>query len=138
MKLSPIVQAIARAERGTTGEIRVHLSRRWLERHPFARATRLFNQYGMTRTAQRNGVLIYINLRRREFAIIGDEGIHKVVGQKYWDELAKHLHEDLASTHIENAVALAVGTVGATLHRFFPAEPGAQNPDELANEVMED
>lgn len=137
-RFSPIVRAIAEVEKRTTGEIRVHLSRRWIERDPFARAQKLFQEYGMTRTAQRNGVLLYINLRRHKFAIVGDEGIHRTVGQKYWEELARALHDDLMSTHLENAVAIAVHTIGATLQRFFPADLDSQNPDELSNEVTHD
>ena len=137
-RFSPIVRAIAEAEKRTTGEIRVHLSRRWLERDPYERAHKLFHQYGMTRTAQRNGVLLYVNLRRRKFAIVGDEGIHREVGQQYWEELARALHEDLLSTHVENAVAISVRTIGATLQRFFPVDLDSQNPDELPNDVLED
>jgi uncharacterized membrane protein len=137
-KFSPIVQAIAEAEKATTGEIRVHLSRRLWDPDPYGRARRLFAEYGMTRTAQRNGVLLYINLRKRRFALVGDEGVHQTVGQKYWEDLAQALHEDLMSTHIENAVAIAVRTIGATLQRFFPADLDSQNPDELSNEVTHD
>lgn len=136
--LSPIVQAIADAERGTTGEIRVHVSRSWVEKDAYAHAQRLFEQHGMTRTAQRNAVLFYVNARRHKFAIIGDEGIHKVVGQKYWEGLAQMLHEDLQSTHLENAIALAVRTIGITLQKYFPADPEAHNPNELPDDVTED
>lgn len=135
---SPIVLAIMEAEKGTTGEIRVHLSKRWFEKDPYAHACKLFMQYGMTRTANRNAVLLYVNLRKRKFTIIGDEGIHRVVGQQYWEELARCLANDLRSTCSENAIALAVRTIGATLHRFFPAEEGAENPDELSNDVTTD
>lgn len=137
-ELSPIVQAITDAERASTGEIRVHLSRRWIEKDPFDRAFRLFHQFGMTKTRQRNAVLLYINLRKKKFAIVGDEGIHHVVGQRYWEELALHLKQDLQSTHIENAVALAVRTIGMTLKKFFPVDLDGENHDELPNEVTED
>jgi uncharacterized membrane protein len=135
---SPIVEAIAEAESRTSGEIRVHLTRRRFERDPFQRAWKLFHQYGMTRTAQRNAVLFYLNLRKKKFAIVGDEGIHRVVGAHYWEELAKSLREDLLSTHIENAVALAVRTIGVTLERFFPHDPNSANHNELVDEVTKD
>jgi uncharacterized membrane protein len=116
----PIVQAIAEAERGTTGEIRVHLSRRWIERNPFKRAIALFNRYGMSRTTHRNAVLIYINRRTRKFAIIGDEGIHKAVGQKGWEALGGELRGHLLTTHYERAIAMTVNDLGALLRLFFP------------------
>lgn len=135
---SPIVQAIAEAEQYTTGEIQVHLSRRWFETNPLKRAIQLFRLYGMEKTENRNGVLLYVNLRRRKFAVVGDEGIHKIVGQKYWQELTQNLHEDLQSTHPECAIALAVRTLGVTLARFFPIQEGEKNPNELPNAVKSD
>ncbi len=137
-KKSPIVEAIADAEHFTTGEIRVHLTRRWIEKDPYSRASRLFEEFQMTKTAERNAVLLYINLRKRKFAIIGDRGIHQKVGQIYWEQLAQKLREDLQSTQIENAVALAVRSIGRTLQTFFPRDLDSLNPDELSNEVTHD
>jgi uncharacterized membrane protein len=125
---SPIVDAIAVAEAGTTGEIRVHLSKRLFEKNPFKHASRLFEQFGMTRTSQRNAVLLYVNLRRRKFALVADEGIQKVLIQRYWDDLAKALKQNLRETHPERAIASAVIAVGIQLKRHFPAE-AIQNPE---------
>jgi len=137
-KESPIVHAIEAAEAGTTGEIQVHLTKRWVEKDAFSRAQKLFHQFGMTRTTNRNAVLLYVNFRKHKFAIIGDEGIHKVVGQHYWEELAKHLQQDLRSTHAENAIAMAVMTIGQTLKKYFPADLDAHNSNELPDHVSED
>lgn len=136
-KNSPIVKAIALAEAGTTGEIRVHLSRRWYEPDPFNRASRLFDEFGMRRTSHRNAVLLYVNLRRHKFAVIGDEGIHKAVGQHYWERLSRNLSENLRSTHFENAIADAVRMIGETLRRYFPLDLDASNPNELGDELTE-
>lgn len=135
---SPIIRAIGEAEKGTTGEIRVHLSKRWFEKDPYGRAQKLFNQFGMEQTAHRNGVLLYVNLRRRKFAIIGDAAIHTAVGQVYWEELCLRLREDLQSTHSENAIALAVRTVGITLQHYFPAGLEQPKVNELPDDVTED
>ena len=120
LRTSPILTALSEAERGSNGEIRVHLSRRWFERDPFGRATALFREFGMTKTAKRNGVLIYVNLKRHKFAIVGDEGITGVVGNRYWEKLGRELTVDLRSTHHENAVALTVLRVGEALRKHFP------------------
>ncbi len=121
-KISPIVRAIAQAQKRTTGEIRVHISKSWFERDAFANAQRVFTLYGMGKTRYRNAVLLYINLHTRKFAILGDEAVHREVGQTYWEELAKGLREDLLSTHFENAIAIAVRIIGLTLERYFPSE----------------
>lgn len=135
---SPIIKAIAAAEKHTTGEIRVHLSRDWIEKNPYAKAQKLFHQFGMTKTSQRNAVLLYINVRKRVFAIVGDEGIHQAVGQRYWEGLVRNLKEDLLSTHVENAIALCVFTIGATLKKFFPIDVDVHNQNEIPDLVTED
>lgn len=120
--VSPIVRAISRSEAGTTGEIRVHISRHWFEKDVLGSAMRVFLEHGMHRTAQRNAVLIYVNTRTRRFAVIGDEGINQAVGRGFWKGLAENLREDLLSTHRENAIAIAVLMVGAALRKHFPAD----------------
>ena len=120
---SPIIQAIRDAEHGSTGVIRVHLSKKWIETDPFRRAARIFNLHQMTRTSQRNAVLIYVNLRRRKFAIVGDLGLQKAIGQRDWEVLTKELEENLRATQSEKAISLAVTSVGEILKKFFPAEP---------------
>ncbi|MCM2322215.1 MAG: TPM domain-containing protein [Oligoflexia bacterium] len=137
-KFSPIIEAIARAETGTTGEIRVHLTRSWIEKDAFAHAWSIFNRFAMFRTAQRNAVLLYVNLRKHKFAIVGDEGIHKAVGQRYWERVARNLSRNMGSTHYENAIALAVREIGEVLHQHFPTEVGGTNHNELSDEVSED
>lgn len=138
-KLSPIIEAIAAAESGTTGEIRVHIAKHWIERAPFARATRLFEHFNMFRTTDRNAVLFYINPRKRKFAIVGDIGIHNVVGQKYWESLSATLRKDLRSTHPENAIALAVLQIGEILREHFPREePSQPKVNQIPDLVTED
>lgn len=137
-KFSPIVQAIASAETATTAEIQVHLSKRWFEPDPLARARRIFTLYGMEKTAERNAVLLYVNLRRHKFAIVGDEGIHRLVGQHYWEAVVKKLSATLHETHPEKAIASAVHDIGLTLQKYFPLAAGGKNVDELPNSVRED
>jgi uncharacterized membrane protein len=137
-KFSKIVEAIARAETRTTGEIRVHISKRWIERDPMARAQTIFRKIGMERTALRNAVLLYVNLRRKKFAIYGDEGIHQSVGQRYWEKIARELTQDLRGTHHENAIAMAVEKIGDALAQYFPIDSNHLNENQLSNEVTQD
>ncbi len=135
---SPIVEAIARAETGTTGEIRVHLSKRWFEKDPLGRAMQLFEQFGMFRTTRRNAVILYVNLRKRRMAIFGDTGIHDKVGQAFWEKILAELAHDLRTTHHEKAVAEAIFKIGDVLKAHFPIGAGDDNMDELPNTVTTD
>jgi uncharacterized membrane protein len=121
-QLSPIVEAIRVAESGTTAEIRVHLSRRLIERDPLKRAMSLFDQYEMSRTSRRNSLLIYVNLNRRRFAILADRAAYKTLGRSFWEEAARNLKRDFVSTHPENAIALSVIKIGERLARQYPKE----------------
>ncbi len=119
-ELSPILRALKFVDKKSTGEVRVHVANHRFEKDPTATALKLFDEFGMTRTSARNAVLVYLNRARRQFSIIADEGIHRAVGQKYWDGLAANFTEDLRSTHFENAVALLVFSVGTTMAKKFP------------------
>ena len=82
-----ILDAIGRAEKMTSGEIRVYISHK--ERHDaLAFAKRRFQELGMTKTRERNAVLIYIVPRTQQFAVVGDIGIHQKCGNEFWQKIA--------------------------------------------------
>jgi len=78
-----IVRAIGEAEHATSGEIRVHIETS-CKADVLDEAAWLFRKVGMHKTADRNGVLIYLALKDRKFAIIGDTGINSVVPLGFW------------------------------------------------------
>ena len=119
---SKIIAAIREAEEKTTGEIRVHLSKRWIERDPMKTARKIFHKAELHGSLHKNSVLLYVNLRRKHFAIVGDQGIHDHVGQVYWERIVRELAQDLRSTHRDNAIAIAIQKIGDTLAKAFPAE----------------
>src|SRR5947207_13897134 len=87
-----IVAAIADAEKRSSGEIRVHVTRRKPDNLE-ERARRRFELLGMTRTAERNGVLFYVAPNLRRFHILGDSGIHEKCGDEFWKETAAGMEE---------------------------------------------
>ena len=137
--LAAITQSITDAEAATSAEIRVHLEprvprarfRRPLE--PLDRARELFTALDMHRTRDRNGVLIYVALRDRKLALVGDEGIHARVGDEYWasvrDQMVAHFRQGAS----RDAIVRAVADVGAALARHFARRP--DDVDELPNTV---
>src|SRR3954468_15255562 len=81
-----IVKAIGEAEKKTSGEIRVYVSHK--ERHDaLAFAKKRFQELGMFKTKHRNAVLIYIVPRTRQFAVLGDLGIHQKCGDAFWKDI---------------------------------------------------
>ncbi|PYI85993.1 MAG: hypothetical protein DME26_09790 [Verrucomicrobia bacterium] len=130
-----IVAAIAKAERKTSGEIRVYVSHRKRE-DVLAAAQRRFRKLGMTKTRRRNAVLIYFAPLTRKFAIWGDLGVHEKCGQDLWNNVAGEIGRLLKQGHFTDAVVTAVKQVGEALAKHFP--PAADDRNELSNEIAKD
>ena len=130
-----IVAAIAAAEKGTSGEIRVHLTRH-APKDLEARALRRFHLLGMTKTAERNGVLIYIAPRARVFRILGDTAIHEKCGEDFWKEVAAAMEAHFRQGKLTEGVVAGIERVGEVLARHFPRRHKDKN--ELPDEVTED
>lgn len=130
-ELRALTGTIRRAEAETSGEIRVHVERR-CRTDPLRRAHCVFGQLGMEDTAGRNGVLIYVALADRKLAIYGDDGIHRQVGDEWWQSIRDGLATRFAQREFGVGLCEAVERVGAALKASFPARPGDVNelPDE--------
>lgn len=130
-----IIQAIEKAERETSGEIRVHLSYSLHEPDPLLQAQIQFQKLNMHQTAKRNGILLYINPRARKFAVFGDQGINEKLGQHYWVELKDKLKLDILSQGLTSAIVNAVQELGKQLKTHFPFMLNDRN--ELKNDLSE-
>ncbi len=128
-----IAAAIREAEKNTSGEIRVHLESRAGE-NVFGRAKRVFQKIGMTRTAQRNGVLIFIAIKDRKFAVLGDTGINEKVPEGFWNDVAEILHRHFTEDKFAEGISEAVLRVGEKLKEYFPYQAGDKNelPDTIS------
>ena len=128
-----IVAAIRQAELATSGEIRVHVE---VGAHAPALdvATRVFRQLGMHETQDRNGVLILLEVDRREFAIIGDEGIDRVVSEDFWDTERDLMQQHFRKGEFTEGIVAVIEQIGAKLKRFFPyrADDVNELPDDIS------
>jgi uncharacterized membrane protein len=129
-----IVNAIQSAEEITSGEIRVHIDKKG-GKEPFKEATRVFERLGMTKTKDRNGVLIYLCFERKQLAILGDQGINEKVSEGYWDELYHNMATAFRNENYCLGICEAVQRVGEKLSAHFPVNE--DNPNELSNEITE-
>lgn len=132
-----VVGAIRDAESRTSGEVRVCLERRCPGgADPLARAAEHLARLGMTRTALRNGVLIYVALADRRFAILGDEGIHERVGEAAWGRIRDGLAARFGAGAFCEGICEAVTRAGELLSSSFPRQTGDVNelPDEISIE----
>lgn len=81
-----IIESIRRAEKSTSGEVRVHIEEGDLRVEVLRRAAEVFDALGMTATALHNGVLFYLDIRNHRLAIWGGQGIYEAVPHGFWDE----------------------------------------------------
>jgi uncharacterized membrane protein len=130
-EIKHISEAISLAERNTQGEIRVHIERK-TDGDVLERAPAVLKDLGLTETKNHTGLLIYISLEDHRFAIIGDEGIHRVLGQDGWNALSKELGEYFKRGKFAEGLVAIIGKVGEILAQAFPALP--ENVNEIPNE----
>lgn len=114
-----IVQAIREAESRTSGEIVVRLERRH-EGTILEHAKKVFDKIGMSKTKHRNGVLIFLSLQGQEFAILGDQGIHDHVGNRFWEETVAHLKEAFSKQDFAGGMVNVILEIGEELKKYFP------------------
>jgi len=130
-----IVTAVGAAEAKTSGEIRVFISRKETT-DPLVTAQAEFNRLGMVKTAERNGVLIFVAPRSQKFAIIGDEGIHRHCGEKFWSEVAAQMTTHFKKSEFTQGIVHAIDKAGLLLAKHFPHR--ADDKNELPDTVERD
>ena len=128
-----LVQVIRNAERMTSGEIRLYVESHCKYVDPKDRAQEIFLQLGMEKTRLRNGVLLYIALKDRQYAILGDSGIHEKVGTSFWEKEATLMISYFTRNDIIGGIEACITEIGETLCSHFPFEGGDENelPDDI-------
>lgn len=130
-----ITDAIAEAEKNTSGEIRLHA-----EGHckidVLDRAAYVFKKLGMHETEQRNGVLFYLAVHDRKFAIIGDAGINRVVPADFWNEIKETMLGYFKEGKFTDGLTKGILMAGEQLKANFPFHKDDVN--ELSNEISFD
>ncbi len=127
-----ITDAIASAERQTSGQLRVCIEKNCSE-DPKHRAAHYFHKLGMQHTKHRHGVLIYLATVDRKFAIIGDKGINKAVPAGFWDKTKDAMLQHFKQGELVEGVVTGLKTAGEQMARYFPHHDGDQNqlPDDV-------
>ena len=115
-----ILTAIQHAEKNTSGEVRVHIEPRVKNESALDRAVEVFYELGMEATKLRNGVLVYVALDDRQFAIIGDQGIHEKVGDDFWDAEKDRMTDYFKQGDIIGGIVYFVEQIGEKLSAYFP------------------
>jgi uncharacterized membrane protein len=128
-----IILAIKSAELETSGEIRVHVEEK-CRGEVKDRAAYLFKQMDMHKTEKRNGVLFYLAVKNRKFAILGDIGINKAVPDDFWDQIRDRMLNHFRDNEFAEGLIEAINLAGLQLKKHFPYMNGDVNelPDEIS------
>jgi uncharacterized membrane protein len=125
--------AIAVAERQTSGEMRVSVSRFFYGSVRRA-AERAFDRMAMRNTQDRNGILFFVVPARRRFVVVGDEGIHARVGQEFWDKLVAAMAGDFRAGKFNEGLIRGIEECGRLLAAHFPFQ-GERDVNELPDDI---
>jgi uncharacterized membrane protein len=128
-----IQQAVADAEKNTSGEIRVCMEKNCAD-EALDRAVKYFTQLEMHKTKLRNGVLIYVATVDRKFAIIGDSGINNVVPDDFWDATKEDMLNHFKYGNLVEGIVTGIKNAGDQLKKYFPYMLDDKNelPDDIA------
>ena len=127
-----IVQAIVEAEKNTSGEIRVHIEEH-TEKSPLERAQEVFFELKMDETQDRNGVLFYVCVSDKKFAILGDKGINEAVESDFWDCTKDTVIANFKEGNFKKGLVEGILRAGERLKKYFPFQ--SDDTNELSNEI---
>ena len=130
-----IVAAIREAEKKTSGEIRVFISRKLID-DPLPLAQAHFMKLGMAKTRDRNAVLIFVAPRSHKFAVIGDTSVHERCGDDFWRQLAAEMSGHFRNSAFTSGIIHGVKKAGELLAQHFPRRP--DNKNQLPDAVEQD
>jgi len=127
-----ITIAIKNAELDTSGEIRVHIENS-CKGEVKDQAAYFFEKLEMHKTEQRNGVLFYLAVKNRKFAILGDIGINHVVEDNFWDDIRDHMLNHFRENNFVDGLVEGISMAGQQLKKHFPYQTDDVN--ELSDEI---
>jgi uncharacterized membrane protein len=130
-----VLEAVARFEARTSGEIRLHLAER-SHGDPTRAAVQAFEGLGMTKTRERNGVLFFVSVRDRRVAVIGDAAIHVRVPEDFWAGVVRAIETRFAEGRFADGLVEGIAAAGEKLAEHFPPRAGDVNelPDSLSDD----
>ena len=90
----------------------------------------------MNRTAERNGVLFYLAVVDKKFAILGDSGINAKVPAGFWDEISQLFKNKFREGKFTEGLSEGIIKAGEQLKTHFPFSK--EDVNELSDEISFD
>ncbi|MFC2175619.1 TPM domain-containing protein [Bacteroidota bacterium] len=132
-RLATIDLAIKSAEKNTSGEIRLYIEDKCKE-DVLDHAAFLFAELEMHKTELRNGVLFYLAIKDRKFAILGDAGINSKVEKDFWNQIKEAMKLEFVKGDFTNGLQMGIRMTGEALAAHFPYQKDDLN--ELSDDII--
>ncbi len=129
---SKVMQAVAEAEKMTSGEIRVHIERN-SGQDPLKKAREVFVRIGMRETELRNGVLFFLTTEDKTFTILGDDNINKQVPEDFWETTKDTVLNNFKQAEFVQGLVEGIKLAGQQLATFFPYQ--SDDVNELSDQI---
>lgn len=127
-----ITNAVKEAELNTSGEIRIHIESDCKE-DVLDRAAFIFEKLEIHKTELRNGVLFYLSIDDKKFAILGDAGINAVTADNFWEEIKETVLNHFKNAEFDIGLSAGIKMAGQSLKKHFPYQKDDVN--ELSDEI---
>lgn len=124
--------SIVNAEKGNTGEIRLHVEGD-CEGDAVKRAVQVFHRLHMQKTKYRNGVLFYLAINHKKLAVVGDKGIHEKVSEEFWHKVKDHIIGRFKENKYTEGLCEGIEMTGEMLRKYFPGK--GENVNQLPDEI---
>lgn len=125
-QMADINTAIKEAELNTSSEIKVHIED-MVEGDVIERANYIFRNLGINKTKERNGVLFYLAMRSKKFAIIADDGIKTKISANFWDGIKQTMMNNINNDNFTESLSAGIILAGEQLKKEFPHVIGSEN-----------
>lgn len=127
-----LLKALQDAELKSSGEIRVHIEDK-LSGDAVEACQKKFEELNMHQTKYRNGILFYLAVKSKAFAVWGDEGIHQKVTHQFWDSITELAIAEFKNNNLIGGLEKSIISCGEQLVKYFPLDVDDKN--ELSNEI---
>lgn len=131
-----LLRAVANAERGNRGEVRLHLEARCVG-EPLARARALYERLGMRATKDDTGVLLYVATASRVCAVYSGAGVVAKPPEGFWKGVTDAVAQGFGGGQPVKGLRDGLQRIGDMLRAQVPGDDvaGDELPNTLSTEA---
>ncbi len=98
------------------------------------RAENEFYRYGLQKTGNSTGVLVFVSLLEHQAVVLGDRNSALKLPPETWEKVLADLMSEAKKGKLSEGLLAALGDIGPILSQHFPSTP--RNPNELPNHLI--